>query len=105
MISDADLLQANATLITGILIFLTIAPFSGDVIRQVIEKRIVLWTVYITIGVLLASTLNIFFSTDSPQDILFLSKAFTAGGIVGIMAAVMFVLSGLPRIRREQKES
>jgi hypothetical protein len=39
MISDADLLQANATVIAGILIFLTISPMSRGEAAKLSEKK------------------------------------------------------------------
>jgi hypothetical protein len=103
MISDTDLLQANATLIAGILIFLTIAPLSSNVIAQIIEKRVVIWSVYATIVILLASTWTVFFPTGSYQDSLSIAKVLTLGGIIGILAAISITLGGIPRIQRRQK--
>jgi len=39
MISEENLLQANTTIIAGILIFLTIAPISKGIVSQLSERR------------------------------------------------------------------
>lgn len=50
MISEAaDLLQANATMIAGILIFLTIARISKGGVAQIKEKRAILLSTYTTL--------------------------------------------------------
>ena len=102
MIEDADLLQANATLTVGILIFLTIAPLSGDVVRQIIERRIILWIVYATLTIFMASTAYLFFSS-SLEETLLIAKALTFIGIVGIMLAIATIVWGLPRVQRQQR--
>ena len=98
MISDVDLLATNATLITGILIFLTIAPFSGN-IRQIIEKRTLLWTIYITLSLFALSTAVIFFVVDVPELSLFITKLLTLAGIVGIVVATANVMRGVRGVR------
>ena len=76
MITNADILQANATLIAGVLIFLTIAPFSGSVVRQIMDRKAVLWTVYTTLALFLSST-TVFFLADTLENKLALAKFFT----------------------------
>lgn len=104
MITNADILQANATLIAGVLIFLTIAPFSGSVVRQIMDRKAVLWTVYTTLALFLSST-TVFFLADTLENKLALAKFFTLTGILGILIATIIVLRGLPRIERTQKGS
>jgi hypothetical protein len=41
MISEEALLQANATIIAGILIFLTIAPISKGVVSKILERTLI----------------------------------------------------------------
>jgi hypothetical protein len=41
MIAGTDLLQADTTIIAGILIFLTIAPYSRGTITQIRERKAV----------------------------------------------------------------
>jgi hypothetical protein len=102
MIEDAELLQDNATLTVGILIFLTTAPLSGDVVRQIIERRIILWIVYATLTIFMASTAYLFFSS-SLEETLLIAKALTFIGIVGIMLAIATIVWGLPRVQRQQR--
>lgn len=47
MYDDKDLLQANVTLIAGVLIFLTFTPFSQGV-REILERRNILYIIWAT---------------------------------------------------------
>jgi hypothetical protein len=103
MITDADLLQANATLIAGILIFLTIAPFSGKITEHIKGSRLLLAIVYITLSLFALSTTTIFFVGDIPERVLFIAKFSTLAGIVGIMFAIATIMGRLPRAQTTQR--
>jgi hypothetical protein len=99
MVSDADLLQANATIITGVLIFLTIAPFSRGTVAQIIGRKAVLGVVLAILVVLTGSVVIMLFSSSS----LFEAKIFFVIGI-GLIGFTMFlILLALPTIGKEQK--
>ena len=103
MVTDSDILSVNATLITGVLVFLTIAPFSANLMAQISGRLGVLLSVYGTISILMASTAVIFFSWDSPDLIVFIAKILTFGGVVGILSTILFVWRGPSRVQRMQK--
>jgi hypothetical protein len=102
-IEDADILQANATLIAGILIFLTIAPFSRDVLGQIIERKVILIIISGTMIAFFASTAVILFPAGSPEGNITGAKYLTAIGIGGIMFAMGVILEAIPGIRKTQR--
>jgi ABC-type polysaccharide/polyol phosphate export permease len=61
MISDEGLLQANATVIAGILIFLTISPMSRGIADQLSEKKSILYSTYFTLASLITSVAVLLF--------------------------------------------
>jgi heme/copper-type cytochrome/quinol oxidase subunit 1 len=101
MITDTDLLQANATLITGVLIFLTIAPFSRSAAEQIIERKAVLGTV-LAILVTLAGSVSIVLLSTSDFD-YDLAKIFFVIGLFLIVVAVFLILLALPEKAKEQE--
>jgi hypothetical protein len=114
MITNAEILQANATLIAGVLIFLTIAPFSGSVVRQIMDRKAVLWTVIDNDGILpriekqyygLSSTTTVFFLADTLENKLALAKFFTLTGILGILIATIIVLRDYLGLREHKREA
>jgi hypothetical protein len=58
VVDDSALLQANATVVAGILIFLTLAPFSKTAGGKIKERKDILWTVYLTLASLMISVMR-----------------------------------------------
>jgi len=104
IITDADLLHANATIIAGILIFLTIAPFSRGAVPQIRERKTVLNTIYATLTLLLMSMLIIFFPGYLSYEVsLFTAKTFSIMGLFGVGTAIVLIMRALPKVGTEQR--
>ena len=67
MYGEEGLLSANATVIAGVLIFLTVSPFSKGA-AQIIERKFVLVTLLVTMLLLTISIGIISFSSDVEDD-------------------------------------
>src|SRR5215208_2385091 len=102
MISDADLLQAIATIIAGILIFLTIAPFSRGAATQIKERKAILWTVYAIVALFILSTAFILFG-ESDEDSFFLAKIIFFTGLLGVITAIILMMLHYRGIKTEQR--
>jgi hypothetical protein len=63
MISEEGLLQANATIIAGILIFLTIAPISKGVVSKILERTLILSSICFTLAFLVFSITLLLFGS------------------------------------------
>jgi hypothetical protein len=98
MVTESDLLQANATIIAGILIFLTIAPFSQSLSAQRRERKVMLVTVYITLLFLIASILLISFSYGTDTEDVFLGAKISFGiGLFGVAFVIATAMVNLPK--------
>ncbi|MDQ4056296.1 MAG: hypothetical protein M3156_02640 [Thermoproteota archaeon] len=97
VIEDSDLLSANATLITGILIFLTIAPISGGLAVAVFEKRYILYSTYGTVFLFIISISAFLFS--SSQENRTIGKYFFMAGLFGIGSMIAFIADRLRRAK------
>jgi hypothetical protein len=104
MIDDADLLQANATIIAGILIFLTLIPISKIPYEIILEKRIVLGLSLVTMIFLVAS-LGFLLFFDGVNTILIsnvdipilIAKVFFMSGLITLIATIAVILSEFRR--------
>ena len=68
MYDDKDLLQANVTLIAGVLIFLTFTPFSQGV-REILERRNILYIIWATMTFFMISVVTLsFFPSPNPEE-------------------------------------
>ena len=92
MISDADLLQANAALITGIFIFLTLAPVSKSVTIAVFEKR---HTLAFTLGTLAILVLSVMYLINPGYENLEVAKYLFIAGLFGIISIIVSILARL----------
>jgi hypothetical protein len=92
VISDTDLLQANATLITGIFIFLTLAPVSRKVAVVVFEKK---RTLYFTLGVLFFLISSVIQLVLPGYESLELAKYYFIIGLSGIPTIIISILARL----------
>lgn len=61
MISEGELLQANVTIITGILIFLTLAPISSGIVYEIVVRKYILEIVIYAIILFAGSMLSLLF--------------------------------------------
>jgi ABC-type Co2+ transport system permease subunit len=106
-ITASDLLQANVTLVTGVLIFLTIAPFSQQLKRRIEERRRTLWLTYATLTCLMLSMLNLVIpEVPFPPSSDYLSAALNMLllGVVCITATVISIMSSIPVKETPQAE-
>ena len=103
MITDADLLAANATVIAGLLIFLTISPISTRVSAVITEKTSVLTSTYFTVGLLIASLLVLVLpsaiivplDTKTQKDLLVAASILFMAGLIGIPYTINVIMKGL----------
>jgi hypothetical protein len=117
VISAADLLQANATIIVGVLIFLSVTPmivfrYSDyraliTLIADVLQKTYILWVLILTLCLLVVSTaLLVLFVSWLPYafDIakgLFMSAL---GGVVGLVLGLYRVYTSyLKELKKQAK--
>jgi hypothetical protein len=84
-IQPSDVLQADATVIAGVLIFLTIGPLSTSMHDRILERRPVLWGTYVTLGFL---TLSIGVVLMAPF-LQFISGLILLFGLVSIMITIV----------------
>ena len=97
MYSDRELLQANATVIAGILIFLTVTPLSKGVI-QIIQRWFVLITILTTLGLFFFSIFFLSFLPTAENNVSSLpSRILFVAGVVCILCAVGEIMAGLPK--------
>jgi hypothetical protein len=95
MYSDGELLKANATVVAGMLIFLTITPLSKGVV-QIIQRWFVLITILITLGLFFFSVFLLSFLPSVENNVSPLpSRILFVAGLVGILCAVGEVMAGL----------
>lgn len=99
MISAADLLQANATIIVGVLIFLSVTPMIvlrySDyralvaLIGDVLQKTYILWVLIFTLCLLVVSTAFLVLPPVTwipfPFDIAKILFMAALGGVVGLV--------------------
>jgi hypothetical protein len=64
MISDTDLLSADAAIFAGVLIFLTLGPTSRGSVSQIFEKRAILVSLVISLTLLTASITSVLIPDD-----------------------------------------
>ena len=96
MITDSVLLQANATIIAGILIFLAIAPYAAaDIIR--LERRRRISILYTLLGILAAFIVSIafIFFRGNMEDSLFYAEIAFFIGLLGIGVSIAFFIHSL----------
>jgi hypothetical protein len=97
MVIDADLLQANATIITGILIFLTLAPYSRSSSAKEQGWLGVLWAVYMTVVLLAGSIFFILFNaefstfTKEMGGGFVIAKILFSIGLIGVAVTIILV--------------
>jgi hypothetical protein len=87
-IQPSDVLQADATVIAGVLIFLTIGPLSTSMHDRILERRPVLWGTYVTLGFL---TLSIGVVLMAPF-LQFISGLILLFGLVSIMITIVIAI-------------
>jgi hypothetical protein len=102
MADDSALLQANATVVAGILIFLTLAPFSKTVVAKIKEKKNIVWTVYLTLISLIISVLAILLWPLLPGMmynvlIFAISRIAFVLGLMGVLGSIYVILHGIPK--------
>jgi hypothetical protein len=61
MISEGELLQANVTIIAGILIFLTLAPISRGIVYEILVRKYILEIVIYAILMFAGSMFGLLF--------------------------------------------
>jgi multisubunit Na+/H+ antiporter MnhB subunit len=103
-IDDAGLLQANATVIIGILIFITIAPVSKEKDKKLLEKRDVLFSIVATLGFLATSVFFLLFNPFNINNDLFITKVLFFAGLFILPATVFFIMSKLQKVKTIQHD-
>jgi hypothetical protein len=86
MITDANLLQANATIITGLLIFVTISPLSR-LFEEVKRTAIIVSTFGAILFLICSIVLLLFFPSN-----IFSAKVFFVIGLCGVPATLVILL-------------
>ena len=107
MYDDKDLLQANVTLIAGVLIFLTFTPFSQGV-REILERRNILYIIWATMTFFMISVVTLsFFPSPNPEEqhwtqsqLLYIPRILFIAGVIGIVSAVAGIAGSLSNILR-----
>ncbi|MFL6379520.1 MAG: hypothetical protein ACJ72R_18960 [Nitrososphaeraceae archaeon] len=89
MIGDADLLQADATVIVGVLIFLTIRPISKGDTGKRLEKDTTLGSIYFTIFLL---GISVYILLLGPTDLFYYSKVLTVAGIFVLLVPIIVTI-------------
>jgi hypothetical protein len=107
MYDEGELLQANVTLIAGVLIFLTVTPLSRGVM-EILVRRHNLIIIWITLTLFMFSIILLSFlpsPTDQERDLTFyLPRAFFIAGVIGIVSAVAGIAGTLSGILKRLKE-
>jgi hypothetical protein len=102
VVDDSALLQANATVVAGILIFLTLAPFSKTASGKIKEKKDILWTVYLTLASLMISVMAILVLPLFPgmkynEYLYVIARIAFALGLFGVGATIYVIWRGIPK--------
>ena len=84
MISEADLLSADAAIFAGVLIFLTLGPVSRGMVSEIFEKRLLLVSLVISLTLLTASITSVLV----PENVW--ESSFNVG--IGLFIAALFVV-------------
>jgi hypothetical protein len=108
MISEGELLQANVTIIAGILIFLTLAPISRGIVYEIVVRKYILEIVIYAIILFAGSILSLLFPYELRIFSLQLPGLIIAGmlfmGGTGFVVGLVLGLRRLfPEIIRQQK--
>jgi hypothetical protein len=108
MISEGELLQANVTIIAGILIFLTLAPISRGIVYEIVVRKYILDIVIYAIILFAGSMLSLLF----PYELRIFSLKFPSFIIAGmlfmfgigfVVGLVLGLRKLLPQIVKQQK--
>jgi DMSO reductase anchor subunit len=104
MIEEAVLLQVDATIIVGALIFLTVRTVSEGYTGKSLEESITLLSTYFTIFLLGLSVLNLLFN---PTTSFGYSKVLTVASIFILVAPVLaksrIIIEGLTTEKHKTK--
>jgi hypothetical protein len=90
MIEQSDLLQADARLIAGALIFLTIGTISRGATAQLLEKRWILFSTSIPLAFLIIS--SVLLLKDPYQKSFDIAQYFFAAGLVGLLITIYMIM-------------
>jgi hypothetical protein len=98
---DSALLQANVTVVAGILIFLTLASFSRIASGKIKEKKDILWTVYLTLASLMISVMAILLWPLFPgmkynEYLYVIARIAFVLGLFGVGATIYVIWRGIP---------
>jgi hypothetical protein len=109
LISDTDLLQANATIIAGVLIFLTLATIVKEpTIVLLLEKTLVMRILIFILSMLVGSTLALFVPIETwiPVPSFLIASNLFLGGLGGVVGLVigMYALYNKIIAQSQQKE-
>jgi hypothetical protein len=109
MIGEGELLQANATIIAGVLIFLSLAPMFRETIAQLGERKFVLGVLIFIISMLLGSTVTLFLSEAPWMPIrgFYIAVILFVGGVSGVLGLVagLFVFyNKISEILKERRD-
>jgi hypothetical protein len=102
VVDDNALLQANTTIVAGILIFLTLAPFSKTAGGIIKEKKDILWTVYLTLASLMISVMAILVWPLLPgmkynEYLYAIARVAFVLGLFGVGATIYVIWRGIPK--------
>jgi hypothetical protein len=104
MIDDAVLLQADTTLIAGILIFLTIRRISNTVASEISERKLIVAMTFFALFWLGDSAAFLLVAPiPPPYTLLFIPKYFTVIGVIGLVFTVGLILTGLLSPSRKER--
>jgi hypothetical protein len=111
MIEDADLLQANVTIITGILIFLSITPIFRQPFAQLVEKSLVMAVLIFIISMLLGSVTILLLANTNPIPIPIPSFSLATvlfvtglGGVLGLVIGLSVFYNKIRKMLAEKEK-
>lgn len=103
-ISSADLLQADVTIIAGVLVFLTISVFYETKTRQKLWEEPLLWIAGMPIGFVISTALLVGASLDS-TNLEFYGYAilFFVFGLVFLMVSTLIIIGMIIKNKRKKQ--
>jgi hypothetical protein len=95
VINESDLLQADATVIVGILIFLTIAPLSRGA-AQIIDRKWIVSFTFFTLCLFISSSILLldypFFPNPPSEKEFKVSQALFSFGLVSLLVTIVAIM-------------
>ena len=101
--------MTNATIMAGVLIFLTIAPFSSQRGAKILEELRILWLTYATLPLLILSTIFLLLPETAPSPYVgftffWFAKVLYFFGLLSIGITIAVIMWGLHPRKDDQKE-